>query len=89
MSTVFIAFQTNETSRGIVEAIEEDNPTAVINEQPAMVKVDVPDSMTIRRTTVEEKLGRRFDLQEMHVHLITLSGHIDESDDEFNLSWKQ
>jgi phenol hydroxylase P2 protein len=54
-----------------------------------MVKVDVPDSMTIRRSTVEEKLGRRFDLQEMHVHLITLSGHIDESDDEFNLSWKQ
>ena len=36
-----------------------------------------------------KKLGRRFDLQEMHVHLITLSGHIDESDDEFNLSWKQ
>ncbi|MDO8361893.1 MAG: MmoB/DmpM family protein [Actinomycetota bacterium] len=89
MSTVFIAFQTNETSRGIVEAIEEDNPTAVVQEQPAMVKVDVPDSMTIRRSTIEEKLGRRFDLQEMHVHLITLSGHIDESDDEFNLSWKQ
>ena len=46
MSTVFIAFQTNETSRGIVEAITDDNPTAVVNEQPAMVKVDVPDSMT-------------------------------------------
>ena len=89
MSTVFIAFQTNETSRGIVEAIEEDNPAAVVNEQPAMVKVDAPGSMTIRRSTVEEKLGRRFDLQEMHVHLITLSGHIDESDDEFNLRWKQ
>ncbi len=89
MSTVFIAFQTNETSRGIVEAIEDDNPNAVVSEMPALVKVDVPDSMTIRRSTVEEKLGRRFDLQEMHVHLITLSGHIDESDDEFNLSWKQ
>ena len=89
MSTVFIAFQTNETSRGIVEAIEDDNPSAVVSEQPAMVKVDVPDSMTIRRSTIEEKLGRRFDLQEMQVHLITLSGHVDESDDEFNLSWKQ
>ncbi len=89
MSTVFIAFQTNETTRGIVEAITDDNPTAVITEQPAMVKIDVPDSMTIRRESIEEKLGRRFDLQEMHVHLITLSGHIDESDDEFNLSWKQ
>jgi phenol/toluene 2-monooxygenase (NADH) P2/A2 len=89
MSTVFIAFQTNETSRGIVEAIVEDNPTATVNEQPAMVKVDVPDAMTITRETVEEKLGRPFDLQELHVHLITLSGHIDESDDEFTLSWKQ
>ena len=89
MSTVFIAFQTNETSRGIVEAITDDNPTAVVNEQPAMVKVDAPGSMTIRRSTIEEKLGRRFDLQEMHVHLITLSGHVDESDDEFTLSWKQ
>jgi phenol hydroxylase P2 protein len=88
MSTVFIAFQTNETSRGIVDAITEDNPTAVIDEQPAMVKVDVPDSMTIHRSTIEDKLGRRFDLQELHVHMITLSGHIDESDDEFTLSWK-
>ncbi len=89
MSTVFIAFQTNDTSRAIVEAITDDNPNATVNEQPAMVKVDAPGSMTIRRSTIEEKLGRRFDLQEMHVHLITLSGHIDESDDEFNLSWKQ
>ncbi len=88
MSTVFIAFQTNETSRGIVDAITEDNPSAVIDEQPAMVKVDVPDSMTIHRSTIEDKLGRRFDLQELHVHMITLSGHIDESDDEFTLSWK-
>jgi phenol/toluene 2-monooxygenase (NADH) P2/A2 len=88
MSTVFIAFQTNEASRGIVDAIVEDNPAATVDEQPAMVKVDVPDSLTIHRGTVEEKLGRRFDLQELHVHLITLSGHIDESDDEFTLSWK-
>ncbi len=89
MSTVFIAFQTNEASRGIVEAIVDDNPTAVVNEQPAMVKVDAPDSLTINRLTVEDKLGRSFDLQELHVHLITLAGHIDESDDEFTLSWKQ
>lgn len=88
-SIVFIAFQTNETSRAIVEAIVADNPTAAVQEQPAMVKVDVPGSLVIRRETVEEQLGRSFDLQELHVHLITLSGHIDETDDEFSLSWKQ
>jgi phenol hydroxylase P2 protein len=52
-----------------------------------MVKIDSPGRLTIKRETVEEKLGRDFDLQELHVHLITLSGHINETDDEFTLSW--
>jgi len=88
MSNVFIAFQTNEETRGIIDAIAEDNPAAIVNEQPAMVKIDAPGRLTIRRGTVESKLGRDFDLQELHVHLITLAGHIDETDDEFTLSWK-
>jgi phenol hydroxylase P2 protein len=88
MSNVFIAFQRNEDSRGLVEAIIEDNPAVVVNEQPAMVKLDAPDRLTIRRETVEQKIGRPYDLQELHVNLITLSGHIVETDDEFTLSWK-
>ena len=87
MSNVFIAFQTNEESRYIVEAVLQDNPDAILNEQPAMVKIDVPNRMTITRATIEEKMGRPFDLQELQVHLITISGHLDETDDEFNLSW--
>jgi len=88
MSNVFIAFQTNDESRSIVEAILADNPNAVLNEQPAMVKIDVPEEMSIKRASIEERLGRPFDLQELQLHLITLSGHIDETDDEFTLSWK-
>ena len=88
MSHVFIAFQTNDESRSIVEAILADNPNAVLNEQPAMVKIDVPEEMSIKRASIEERLGRPFDLQELQLHLITLSGHIDETDDEFTLSWK-
>jgi phenol hydroxylase P2 protein len=87
MSNVFIAFQKNEESRNIIEAILEDNPEAVANDQPAMVKIDAPGRMTIRRSSIEDKMGRSFDLQEMQIHLITLSGHIDETDDEFTLSW--
>jgi phenol hydroxylase P2 protein len=88
MSNVFIAFQKNEETRCIIDAIIEDNPEAIVNEQPAMVKIDAPGSMTIKRATIEEKIGRSFDLQEMQIHLITLSGHLDETDDEFTLSWK-
>jgi phenol hydroxylase P2 protein len=88
MANVFIAFQTNPESRYIVEAILEDNPNAVVDEQPAMVKIDVPNKMVIKRATIEEKMGRDFELQEMHMHLITLSGNVDEDDDQFVLEWK-
>lgn len=88
MSTVFIAFQNTDEVRGIVEAIMEDNPHAVIDQQPGMVKINAAARLVVKRSSVEEKLGRDFDLQEMHVHLVTLSGNIDEDDDEFVLAWK-
>ena len=87
MSNVFIAFQTNEETRCIVEAIVEDNPEALVNIQPAMVKIDVPNRMVIRRSTVEEKIGRDFDLQDLQLHLITMSGHVDETEETFTLCW--
>lgn len=87
MSNVFIAFQKNEDTRCIVNAIVADNPAAIVNEQPAMVKIDVPNRLVIRKSSVEEEMGRSFDLQELHINLITLTGHIDETDDEFTLSW--
>ena len=40
MSTVFLALQTNEETRPIIEAILQDNPGAVCDEQPAMVKIN-------------------------------------------------
>jgi len=87
MSNVFIALQLNDETRAIVEALAEDNPEAIVNEQPAMVKIDAPGRLTLNRSSVEERLGRPFDLQELHVHLITLGGHIDQTDDQFTLSW--
>jgi phenol/toluene 2-monooxygenase (NADH) P2/A2 len=87
MSTVFIAFQSNEDTRPIIEAILADNPAAEVEDQPAMVKVSAPDRMSINRATIEDLIGRDFDLQEMHINLITLSGHVDEDDDSFTLSW--
>ena len=87
MSNAFIAFQKNDDSRCIVEAIIDDNPGAMIDDQPSMVKIDVPNRLVIKRETVEEKIGRSFDLQELQLHLITISGHLDETDDEFTLNW--
>jgi len=88
MSNIFIAFQANEDSRPIIEAILADNPGAVATSSPAMVRIDAVDQLVVRRETIEELIGRSFNLQEMHLNLVTLTGHIDEDDDQFTLSWK-
>jgi len=84
---VFISFQSNDETRPLVEAIAADNPDAQITRYPAMVKVDAPGRLVVKRTTIEELIGREYDLRELQLNLISLSGNIDESDDEFVLHW--
>ncbi|HAF56109.1 MAG TPA: monooxygenase [Thauera sp.] len=88
MSTVFLALQTNEDTRPIIEAILQDNPSAVVDEQPAMVKINADGRLVVRRETIEELIGRDYDLQELQVNMITMSGNLDQTDDEITLFWK-
>ncbi len=87
MSIVFIALQANEETRPIIEAIEIDNPGAVVNREPAMVKINAEGRLVIRRETIEEQMGREFDMQELNVNMITLSGNVDEDEDALTLTW--
>ncbi|BCQ26811.1 monooxygenase [Caballeronia sp. NK8] len=85
--SVFIALQANDDSRPIIEAIEADNPHAVVSHFPAMVKIDAVGRLVIRRESIEAIVGRDFDLRELQLNLISLGGNIDETDDEFILEW--
>ncbi|MBT9498374.1 MAG: MmoB/DmpM family protein [Zoogloea sp.] len=87
MSTVFIALQANEDTRPIIEASELANPPAIVHRQPAMVKIDAEGTLVIRKSTIEEQIGRDFDLQELHINLISLTGNVIEDDDTLTLSW--
>jgi len=87
MSNVFIAFQDNEDARPIIEAILADNAQAQATYPTGLVKIDAPGSLVIRRETIEELIGRPYDLQQIQVNLVTLSGHIDEDDDQLSLKW--
>lgn len=89
MSKAYIALQDNEESRYIVEAIEQDNPTATVIYQPAMIRIENEGRLEINRETVEEKMGRPWEIPALHVNLITLGGNVDEDDDQFSLTWKQ
>ena len=82
---VYIALQNNEDARPIVEAIEQDNPHAEINHFPAMIKIDAPGKLEVKRETVEELIGRDWDPQEIHLSVISISGNVDETEDAFIL----
>ena len=84
---VSITLQNNDDARLIIEAIAEDNPEAVVNQYPAMVKIDCPGKLIVKQETVEEELGRDWDVQEIHLSVISLAGNVDEEDDYFELSW--
>lgn len=85
---VFIALQANNDTLPLIEAIQADNPHAVVHEYPAMVKIDAPGHLVLRRTTIEAHMGRSYDLREVHINLVSLSGEIDETEDELTLQWR-
>ena len=83
---VFIALQ--DSARYLVEAILEDNPHAEIQHEPAMIRIEAEKKLVINRTTMEEKLGREWDVQEMLIDVISIGGGVEEDDDHFILQWK-
>ena len=87
MAKVYLILQDNDVSRYIVEAVEADNPAVTINYQPALIRMEAEGRLVVNRETVEDKLGRQWDVQELHLNLITLGGNVDEDDDRLELSW--
>lgn len=89
MSKVYLALQDNDTSRYIVEAVEQDNPNVTVIYQPAMIRMECEDRLVINRATVEEKLGQSWDVQELHLNLVTLGGNVEEDDDSITVHWNK
>ncbi|PWR17949.1 MmoB/DmpM family protein [Zavarzinia compransoris] len=87
MAKVSITLQNTDEARSLVEAIVADNPAAEVSRMPALTKIDCEGSLSVRRETVEARLGRRYDLQELQLSLISLAGNVEEDDDSFTLAW--
>ncbi|HIL93077.1 MAG TPA: monooxygenase [Cycloclasticus sp.] len=84
---VFLIVQDNEDARPIIEAVEQDNPAANIQYQPGMVRMECAGRLVVNRETVEEQIGREWDVQELHLVLVSLAGNVDEDEDKFELAW--
>ncbi len=60
---------------------------AIGGNAPQAIRKLAPGRLVIRRESVEALIGRRWNPQELHLSLISLSGNIEETDDEFSLHW--
>ncbi len=87
MSTAFIVLQDVPEARTLVEAAEQDNKNLTVDQQPAMVRLEAPGEVVIRKQTVEELTGQEWDPQDIHLVLVSVGGNIDETDDQFRVYW--
>ncbi|HFB63943.1 MAG TPA: monooxygenase [Aeromonadales bacterium] len=87
MSTVFLALQDNDEARPIIEAIIQDNPDAVVDRQPAMVRISAEGKLVVKRETVSELIGAEWDPQDIQLVMISFGGHVDDDEDHFTIYW--
>jgi len=90
MSKVFLALQDVDEARPVIEAIRKDNPAAVFDEQPAMIRITAEDRLVINRQTVCD-LADDPDWvpQDIQLVLISFGGNLDEDDDHFTIYWNK
>jgi len=82
-----ITFMQNDDARPLIESVIADNPGVRVLNMPGAVKLDCEGKISVNRASVEERLGRPWNLQEIHLVLISMAGNLDEDDDAFTLSW--
>ena len=77
-------FRSGELASAAIEALEEDNPGKefTIEDRTAYVRVVTDNECVIRRNTMEQILGRPFEMQELEVVLGSFSGQI-QAEEEF------
>lgn len=77
-------FRAGELASAAIEALEEDNPgkTFTVEDRTAYVRVVTDNECVIRRATMEDILGRPFEMQELEVVLGSFSGQI-QAEEEF------
>ncbi|WP_321312217.1 MmoB/DmpM family protein [Halarcobacter sp.] len=86
-NNVLLVLQDVEEARPIVQAVQKDNINAIVENQPAMIRITCPDRLVINAETMEEIIGREWDPQELQLCLITLAGNVDEDYDHFIIYW--
>ena len=87
-SVVGIELMEGEECDAIIEAIMDDRPETEVTSWSAVIRLDVPDRVVIRRAKVEEHLGREWNTRDLNQVVSAYHGYFTQWDaDVILLSW--
>ena len=68
----------------VIEAAQEDNPGKEIrvDDKLAYIRIDAEGELILRRTTLEQALGRPFRMSELELNLGSFAGRIETAEDQ-------
>lgn len=66
----------------IIEAVEKDNRGVVVEDFTVFKKVKAPGKLLLRRETVEECLGREWEMDSLQLFMSSYFGFISDWDEE-------
>lgn len=73
-----------ELAKAVAEAAMIDNPgkSITVDDKIAYLRIQTEGEMIIRRKTIEEILGRPFQMRELEIDLSSFAGRIDMNADQ-------
>ena len=78
-------------AKAVAEAAEVDNPdkTISIDDKVAYVRISTDGEMVLRRATIEEMLGKPFQMFELEVELSSFSGRIENGSEQIRFYFEK
>ena len=75
--------RSGEVAQAVAEAVEIDNPDKEIfvDDKVAYVRSAVENECILRKETLEEILGREFEMRELEINLSSFAGQIETTSD--------
>lgn len=87
---VRIELMAGEAAEAIARAVEAINPDAEVEEQLGLLIIRAPGRIDVRRSAVEEELGRAFNLRDIQGILPAYYGYWKETSPErWVLEWNE
>ena len=73
-----------DLAKAVAEAAEVDNPdkTISVDDKVAYLRIQTDGEMIIRRQTIEEALGRPFQMRQLEIDLSSFAGRIEMTADQ-------